>query len=221
MSSALQALTSGAPASALSSTTSKLDLNKQDFLQLLVTQLKNQDPLSPLQPYEFAAQLAQFSSVEQLTNLNDTVSKEGDSLALSTLVDKTNLSASLVGRNVLAEGNQVVVPATGGATVRFEVGTGSGAGTLIVKDSSGREVVNKAVGELTSGRQSLTLPSDLPAGTYTYEVTVAGDKGASVPVVTYTSGAVTGVEFNNGKIQLKLGPLTVDLDSLAAIEATP
>ncbi len=223
MSSALQGLIGQSPTTSLSGTglNSKVDLNKQAFLQLLVTQLKNQDPLSPLQPYEFAAQLAQFSSVEQLNNLNDAVNNESANLVSQTLVGKTNLSASLVGKTVLVEGDQVVVPSSGNGSVQFDVGAGGGAGTLVVKDSTGHEIVNESVGQLSAGRQTLNLPANLPAGTYTYTVTVKGQNNTTIPVATFTSGQVTGVEFNDGKIQLRLGAdLKVDLDSLAAIEPT-
>ncbi len=223
MSSALQGLVGQGSTTQLSGNglNSKIDLNKQAFLQLLVTQLKNQDPLSPLQPYEFAAQLAQFSSVEQLTNLNDAVNTESANLTAQTLVGKTNLSASLVGKTVLVEGNQVVVPSSGTGQVQFDVGAGGGAGTLVVTDSTGHQVVNESVGQLAAGRQTLNLPGSLAAGTYTYSLTVQGQNSTTVPVVTFTSGQVTGVEFNDGKIQLRLGAdLKVDLDSLAAIEPT-
>lgn len=75
------------------SATGKQDLGKDDFLKLLVMQLKNQDPLEPLKNEEFIAQLAQFNSLEQMINLNK--SFEG-MLALQTLSN----ASSFIGREV-------------------------------------------------------------------------------------------------------------------------
>jgi len=88
-------------------------LDENAFLTLLVAQLKHQDPTSPLQPYELAAQLAQFSTVEQLTQLNTEVQAQTDASKAAAAVSQTSLSASLLGRQVLATGNQVSVPLTG------------------------------------------------------------------------------------------------------------
>jgi len=68
-------------------------LGKDDFLRLLVTQLENQDPTSPLDDKEFIAQMAQFSTLEQMTQMNTT---------LTNLIvnNKINLSYSLLGRHV-------------------------------------------------------------------------------------------------------------------------
>src|SRR5262245_59898425 len=85
---------SSAAAAASAPSSGRDSIGKDAFLQLLVTQLRNQDPTSPLQPYEFAAQLAQFSSVEQLTQLNAGVSALGGQSQLNTLMSETAFSAS-------------------------------------------------------------------------------------------------------------------------------
>ena len=63
-------------------TNAKGDMGKNEFLKLLVAQLRNQDPLAPSDGKEMAAQLAQFSSVEQLVSVNDTLSQIRDALKL-------------------------------------------------------------------------------------------------------------------------------------------
>jgi flagellar basal-body rod modification protein FlgD len=192
-------------------------LDKEAFLTLLIAQLKNQDPLSPLQPHEFAAQLAQFTSVEQLTNLNEAVAMQGQAVQLASLFDETALGASLLGRHVVAEGNQVTVSAGDLGSVEVEVGAAGGAATLQIFDSSGREVASRAIGHVSGGRQSLTLPDGIPEGTYTYAVTVTTTGGESVPVLTYTSGVVDGVYFRDGQIVLRIGVMEVLMDTLAEI----
>jgi flagellar basal-body rod modification protein FlgD len=211
--------TSGTTGTTSGSQLERSQLGRDQFLTLLVTQLRNQDPLSPMQPYEFAAQLAQFSSVEQLTQLNDEMAHQSDSVDLATLIGKTNFGAGLLGRKVLAEGNQVTVTSSGPGSVKIDVGTGGGKGKLVVKDSTGHEVATRELGTLEAGRQTVTLPTDLAPGAYTYEVTVTGAQDASVPVTTYTEGIVDGVSFKNGQIMLRIGGRDVQLESVAEIES--
>ncbi len=199
----------------------KKSLDKDAFLKLLVTQLQNQDPMNPSDASEMAAQLAQFSSVEQLTQLNDAVASQELSLQEATLLSKTSLAASLIGRSVVTEGDDVVVPSSGQAQIRVNVGTGGGAATLRLLDSSGNEVATRDLGSVAGGLQTLTLPADLPAGTYRYELKVTGAKDAEVPVVTFTMGTVDGVSFKNGQIVLRIGSLEVPMDDLSEIEPKP
>ena len=99
-------------ASAAGSATGKKALGKDAFLQLLVTQLKNQNPLEPQGNGEFVAQLAQFSSLEGITTLNDTVSGIAGNYNSSQALQ----ASSLVGRSVIAPGDKSVVDTTKGMT---------------------------------------------------------------------------------------------------------
>ncbi len=192
-------------------------IDRDRFLTLLVAQLRNQDPMSPLQPHEFAAQLAQFASVEQLTQLNAGVANQSADLQLVAMLGRTSLSASLLGRRVLAEGNQVQIPATGHASVTIDVPAAGGGATLKLFDAAGKEVATRSLGSQKGGRQTLELPADLPAGTYTYRVTIDGPGGSALPATTYISGTVDGVLFKNGEIVLKIGGLEISMDNLAEI----
>jgi flagellar basal-body rod modification protein FlgD len=200
------------------STAPKKSLDKDAFMTLLVTQLKNQDPMNPSDSSQLAAQLAQFTTVEQLSQLNEAVTSQELSLREATLLSKTSLSAALIGRRVIAEGNEVNIPTTGAAQIRIEVGAGGGQAKLRLLDSGGREVATRDLGVVPAGRQTITLPADLPAGTYHYEVTVTGARDTQVAVATFTRGIVDGVSFKNGQIVLRIGGMEVALDDLAEIE---
>ena len=141
-----------------------------------------------------------------------------DNVLLATQLSKTALSAALIGRDVLAEGNQVAIPASGPGAIRCDVGGSGGNARLRLFDSSGVEVASRDLGSVSAGRRTLTLPSDLPEGTYTYELVVTGADGNPVSVTTYTSGTVEGVSFRDGQILLRIGSAEVPLDSVAEIE---
>lgn len=198
------------------------DIDKNAFLKLLVTQLEHQDPLDPSSPEEFASQLAQFSSLEQLTNLNNLLTAQATSQAQSTLTTTTSLGASLIGREVLASDDQVAVDGNGKASVTVDVGGSGGAGALTILDDKGNTVASKSIGAVGGGRQHLDVDlGDLAKGTYHYELTVVDSTGASQTVTSYSGGTVDSVSFDNGSIVLHAGGLSLTLDQLAEIGGVP
>ncbi len=196
----------------------KQTLDKDAFLTLLVAQLKHQDPTSPLQPHELAAQLAQFTSVEQLTQLNDAMTAQTEAAHMATLVGQTSLSASLIGRQVLALGDQVTIPSSGSASIHLEVGGSGGAGTLQLLNAEGTVVATRDLGQLNGGAIDVTLPADLPPGTWHYKVVAKASNDKDVTVTTFTKGIVSAVEFKNGSIVLHVGKMDITLDDLVQIE---
>ena len=105
--------------------------------------------------------------------------------------------------------------------MRVDIGGTGGAGTLTLKDSSGKIVATRDLGGVAGGHQTLALPADLPAGSYTYDLTVKDAKGSNVPVASYTTGVVSAVEFDSGQILLRLGGMKVTLGSVAEIDPAP
>ncbi|HXE56364.1 MAG TPA: flagellar hook assembly protein FlgD [Gemmatimonadales bacterium] len=201
----------------------KKTLGKDEFLELLVTQLKHQDPLSPLEPHEFAAQLAEFSGLEQMVQLNEAFERQAELHAEAVLSLRTAMGASLIGRTVTASGNHVIVGDDGVARFSVDVGGSGGAATVTVYDASGRAVVTRALGAVPGGRRTLEvdLGPDLAPGAYTYALTVDGPGDAAVSVTTYTTGVVDGVHFQDGGLVLRSGPLSIPLDRLVGIEPAP
>lgn len=199
------------------SRTPKKELDKDAFLQLLVTQLKNQDPSNTMDVYQMSSQLAQFASVEQLNLLNSAMSMQSQALQLSMLINQTAFSSSLVGKEVLASGDQVHVASSGRPQVHIEVGGTGGTARLKLMDATGAVVSTRDLGRLSPGAQDVTLPSGLPAGDWHYAIEVTDSSGKSVSVGTTTGGAVTGVAFRNGSIYLQIGNIEVLLDDLLAV----
>jgi flagellar basal-body rod modification protein FlgD len=196
-------------------------LGKDDFLKLLVTQLKHQDPLEPSKPEEMAAQLAQFSSLEQLVNLNEALSGQAEASAITTLAQKANVGASLIGRHVVARSNSLTVVADQPTSLTFQVGGSGGRAALRVLDKNGQEVATQDLGTVSAGRQRFVIdPGSVAPGEYTYEVAVVGEDGTPADVTTYSDGVVDSVQFEGGNLTVRAGNLTFTLDQIVEIDAS-
>lgn len=195
----------------------KAELNQEDFLTLMITQLKNQDPFKPMDPAQYVGQLAQFSSVAGLADINKNISELTGSLRGNQVLD----GAALIGRTVIAEGNQVYrfVPAEGEAIPTqgaVEVPAGASSVQLVVRDSAGSLVKTQAM-ETSAGLRgfiwdgSTDAGTTAPSGAYKIEVIAkVGDKNISLN--TSVAAQVSSVALDP-----TTGALTLDTDTLGEI----
>ena len=195
----------------------KTELNQEDFLTLMITQLKNQDPFKPMDPAQYVGQLAQFSSVSGLSEINKNISSLTDSLRGNQVLD----GASLIGRTVIAEGNQVYrfVPEEGEAIPTqgaVEVPSGASSVQLVVRDSAGTLVKTQAI-DSRAGRRGFIWDGSTdggtvaPSGAYKIEVIAkVGDKNVSLN--TSVAAQVSSVALDPAN-----GELTLDTDTLGEI----
>jgi len=207
MSDAVSAVTSSTTATTTTDTSSLLDttiMDEEDFLQLLVTQMQYQDPLDPMESQEFASQLAQFSSVEQLTNINDNlVESLSVDLVLTQAINNT-LSTTIIGKEALGEGDSVMFNADGEAHVSFELEDDAATVEISILDSNGNTVRTWTEENLSSGEQTLEwdLQNDhgetLSEGDYTFEVNATDTNGNEIDATPYMIGTVTGIRYENG-----------------------
>lgn len=162
-------------------------LGKDDFLKLLMTQLTSQDPLNPADSTEFVAQLSQFASLEQLTNMGQKL----DDLIIITGASNAASSVSLLGKDVRVEGDQILGP----STVYYELKEAATSVKLEVRNENG-EVV-KVLESLPSNPKthSVTL-EDLPEGKYTVRIEAKNVEGKEMKVRISTAERVRGVNFN-------------------------
>lgn len=199
----------------------KQSLDKDAFLQLLVTQLKNQDPMNPADASQMAAQLAQFSTVEQLTNINQTLSDQADAIAAGALATQTGYAASLIGQRIVATGDGVNVAQDGTASLNVTVGGAGGNAKLTLTDDNGKTVGTKDLGWVDAGTQAIPVTS-LPPGIYHYKLDVTSNAGDAADVKTYVSGTVDGLQIASGVPILSVNGINVTLASLVEVHrATP
>lgn len=213
-STALAAQLSGTKTAAASSA----DELGERFLKLLVTQLKNQDPMNPMENAELTSQLAQMSTVEGVNKLNASM----DGLLSQMRATQALQGASLIGRQVLAEGNQLNLGAAGAA------GGVNLAGTA---DSLKIDILNAAGGVVRSldlGAQPAGLVrfawdgqdaagNDVADGAYSFKVT-ASAAGKSVDASSYSLAEVLSVSMASSGLDVELTGLgNLGLDKIKQI----
>ena len=179
------------------SLTGGANLGKNDFLKLLVAQLEHQDPLSPQEGQEFAAQLAQFSSLEQLTNVNDNL-KAGQAFDLAM---SNSSMINLIGKTVDAPGNSFDLGENETETLKFSLAQDSKDVTIHVYDSTGEHVTSLNIGASSSGIKEFVWNgkdangAQVPAGTYSFDILAEDATGNFIETKTFAAGSVTDIIF--------------------------
>ncbi|HKS13300.1 MAG TPA: flagellar hook assembly protein FlgD [Pseudomonas sp.] len=185
-------------------------LGKDAFLQLLVTQMQNQNPLEPQDNGEFVAQLAQFSSLEGITSLNDSVNSITSSLGSSQALQ----ASSLVGRSVVVQNDTAVVDTTKSFTGSVVVPQSIDSASVVVKDASGNTVKTIEMGSQAAGNAQFIWDGTnakgeaVDPGSYTFTATTTVD-GESLQMNTLLPAAVTSVTISQtgGEMMLNLAGL--------------
>ena len=125
------------------------ELGQEDFINLMITQLRNQDPFEPLQSGEFIGQLAQFGTVSGISELKDTV----DNLASSLISNQTLEAANLIGKSALIPSDSLSIEQEGSASGAISVNAPSNNVTVNIFDASGNLVQTLPLGVVNSGIQ--------------------------------------------------------------------
>ncbi len=192
---------SGASASAKASE----DPTEDRFLKLLVAQMKNQDPLNPLDNAQVTSQLAQINTVKGIDKLN---------VALQKLVDRGDSgsateAAAMVGRRVLVEGSTMELPAEGAAQAGFELAAAASSVRVEVVGPNGAVVDTRTLTNVPAGLQTFEWNGDAgaaraAAGTYGLRVTAANGSEA-VQATTLSAAPVRAVTRGADGVALQLG----------------
>ena len=193
--------------------------NFDQFLTLLTTQLRNQNPLDPLDTNQFTQQLVQFAGVEQQLKQNET-------LTALLGVSKATTGASaigFVGQTVTADGAATQL-SEGKAEWKLNASKG-GTATVTIKDAKGN-VVFSGTKTLTAGDQTYTWDgktstgSNAPDGEYSIKVEGTDVSGAAITVKTEITGKVDGIDFSTTVPTLLIGAIKVPLDKVKSVKST-
>jgi flagellar basal-body rod modification protein FlgD len=199
------------------------ELGQDAFLQLLVTQLRHQDPLNPMDSAQFTAQLAQFASLEQLTKANGSLGN-----LLVAQMSNTNLAAtSLVGKTIKAAGDSVSVKDGQASPITYTLPQDTTSTVLQVYDANGVLVKTITKGAQSAGDQQVSWDGKddqgrtVPDGTYTIKAAATGSKGEPVGVTLYQTGTVTGVKYEGGVAYLLIGEQKVQMGQVLQVYGAP
>lgn len=230
------AMTSSTPATGTQSTSgtaatggssnanSQLSLasNFNTFLNLLTTQLKNQDPSNPVDSNQFTQQLVEFAGVQQQVQSNTTLSQ----ILAATQGNQVSSAASYIGTTIQASGNQGGLSG-GHATFGYTLASAATNTQVTIKDGLGNTVftgsgTNNSGSNTVSwdGKNSFTGATE-PDGTYSISVTSADAQGRAVAATPYITGQVTSASIANGVVNLSIGSLQVPTTSVTSITNLP
>jgi len=195
-------------------------LGRDSFLNLLVTQLENQDPLSPLQDHEFVAQLATFSSLEQLESINSGMQA---SLLMNQSVNNS-LATNLIGKEVLAEGGEVKLGEDDEPSFQLELDRNA-AVTVEIRDATGTPVRHLDLGLTSAGSSTIRWNGDTDTGDraapgkYTISITAIDEAGQAVAASAKVRALVEAVRFVDGTGYLVVNGTTIPLSSVQEVLA--
>jgi len=196
-------------------------LGKDDFLNLLVTKLQHQDPMNPMDDEDFIAQLAQFSSLEQMASIADGIesSNQWDYLQMQSL--NNMMAAGLIGKEVVADFSGVYLDSTNEPSISYTLDKVATEIKFEIRDESGKLIETIVVDNPEMGEGSVkwdgkdSRGNRAPQGFYTVEAIASlGDGGTFTPnlqivgiatTITYRDGAsfvtVNGTEVTLGDIK--------------------
>lgn len=193
-----------------------LSANFGDFLQLLMTQLRNQDPSSPLDTNQFTSELVQFSQVEQQINTNSSLTQ----LIQLTQAGEVMQGSSMAGKRVTLASTQVPLQ-NGKGTVQFTAPAVEPV-AITISSASGATIYRGTV-KAAQGSNTWTWNGtdssghSLPDGVYGVAVSGSNVDGSSSPLTFSVVGTATGVQSQGTSMQLKVGALTVPFSAVQSV----
>lgn len=198
-------------------------LGKDDFLQLLVAKMRHQDPLSPMGDEDFIAQLAQFSTLEQMNNIAEGIASanQWDFLQMQSL--NNNMAAGLIGKEIRASYEGVYYDQLSAPKINFTTVDYAKEITFTVRDSEGKIVNTIKIEDVQSGIGSVTWDGTdqsgnrVSEGYYTIEAT--GTKGNDIPFTPslMLTGVVDAISYRDGAAFLNVNGTQIPLGDVTWI----
>ncbi len=195
-------------------------MGKNDFLKMLVAQLQSQDPLNPMDSTGFTAQLAQFSSLEQLQNIDASLS----ALKSAQRVSTNAKAVDFIGKEITAVGDHFQLQNGQDAVLPYSLEGDAASVYLKIYDAEGNFIEDMELGAQAAGNHTTAWDGrnfqgrKMPAGRYSFQVMAVDQAGSAVPSHTFTSGKVDGVDFKDGKAYLLVDGQRVGLGDVVQVK---
>ncbi|BDW98918.1 flagellar hook assembly protein FlgD [Maricaulis maris] len=208
----------GSTSPALANSQTGLADNFEMFLTLLTEQMKNQDPLNPLDSTQFVNQLVDFSSVEQQIAQNQNL----ESLLLLQSAAAQSSSVSYIGRLATAETPQATLQ-NGSANWEYTLPSDATSSSIIIRDDNDR-IVARRDGETSTGSHDFAWDglgdggAALDEGVYSLEVIAQDSDGENLAVNIQAAARVTGVDLSGSEVIVEMGGIRVPLSSVMSIK---
>lgn len=181
----------------------KSSLGKDDFFKLMMAQLKNQSPLDPTDSSKYAAELAQFSSLEQLQNMNDSLSQNINANYMLTQSVNNTLTAALIGKSAKLNSNQIKYDGQSEGEFTYKLPVQAGTATVKILDQNGTVVKSYENVPMTAGKHKLSWDftdnsgDEVANGDYTVKVEATTPDGDPMTTDIYTTGVIQAVRFTD------------------------
>lgn len=201
----------------------KASLGKDDFMKLMISQLKNQDPLSPLDGTQFSAQLAQFSSLEQLSNLNAYMKQSIDANAVLTQSINNTLITGLIGKEVKINGGDLQLRGQENIVLGYNLPVEAKTAQIKIYNESGSLVRTIDGVPTNSGNSKLSWNltdnngNKLPNGNYKFEVNAMNNGGDKISMDLFKIGMLDGVRFTGQGTVLIVGGAEYSISDIAEV----
>lgn len=198
-------------------------LGKDEFLQLLVAKLENQDPLNPMDDEDFIADLAQFSSLEQMYNISEAIGQSND-LDLLQMQSLNNVMASgLIGNDIRASYSSVYIEDGNEPSMSYTLDDYAEAVSFTITDSEGTVVATLTEQKMEAGVHNLkwdgtdSRGNRVDDGLYTVKALATAPDGTSSEVDMSLVGAVEQVLYRDGNAYLRVNGVEIPLGDVSAV----
>lgn len=198
-------------------------LDKDAFMKLMIEQLKYQDPLNPMDNTEFSAQLAQFSSLEQLSNLNESVKESIDANYYLTQSINNTLTATLIGKDVKVESNGFYNDGNNSVEFGYNLPENAKSVTINIYDAAGNLVkeIKNADSDMGDHKLSWDFSDNngekLPEGIYGFEIVAKDMEGEDMDAGQFLYGSISGVKFTDEGTQIMIDDVAYQLADILEI----
>jgi len=201
----------------------KSELGKDDFLKLMMAQMKYQDPMNPLDSNEYAAQLAQFSQLEQLANLNENVTRSIDANYLLTQSVNNTMTATLIGKDVKLDSEFAVYNGQSNVNIGYDLPADASSVKVNVYDQYGKLIKTIDSDKLSQGDAKLSWDftdndgNNVAHGAYRFEIEATATNGNPMTVYSHIFGTIEGVKFGENGTTLMVDGVEYSLAQIQEI----